>query len=279
MTSAPETRITVTTAPGRWPGFGLAELWQYRDLLGFLVWREIKVRYAQTVLGVTWVVLQPLVMVGIFAVIFGHFMRVPADGMPYALFSLAGLVPWLYVSSVISGASESLVMERNLITKVYFPRVLIPLATVLAGLLDLGIGLVLVMLFAAVFGWVPSMAGLLALPALVPAAVLTATGAGLLLATLNLQFRDVRYVVPFLLQVWMFASPIVYPASLVPEPLRPLYGLNPMVGVIEGFRGALTGGTAAGAATIAVSLGAGVALFAGAFLYFRLHERTFADRV
>jgi lipopolysaccharide transport system permease protein len=274
-----ELPLVVSGAPGRWPGLGLAEAWAYRELLGFLVWREVKVRYAQTLLGFLWVVLQPVIMVTIFVFIFGRLMAVPSDGVPYALFSLAGLIPWLYISGVISAATESLVAERNLITKVYFPRLLVPMAPVIASMLDLAIGTCLVVVLANALGWAPAPAGFLVLPVVVCAAALSASGVGLVLATLNLQFRDVRYTVPFLLQVWMFASPVVYPASIVPEHLRPFYALNPAVAVIEGYRAALTGADGADARTISISLGVGVLLFVGGLLYFRFFERTFADRI
>lgn len=261
----------------RWPRLGIAELWAYRGLFFFLVWRDVKVRYAQTVLGAGWAVLQPVLTMLVFTVIFGEFANIPSDGVPYAVFSLAALVPWTYFSNALTGASGSLVSSTNLITKVYFPRLVIPFAPVLAGLVDLGIAFVILLAVMLAYGIVPGAATLLVLPVLVLGAMMTAAGVGCWLAALNIQYRDVKYVVPFLVQVWMYASPIVYPMSLVPEKYRVLYALNPMAGVIEGFRAVLLGTGAVSWSMIGVSLTAGAALFLTGALYFRRMERVFAD--
>ncbi|HEX7240388.1 MAG TPA: ABC transporter permease [Longimicrobiaceae bacterium] len=261
----------------RWPRIDLREMWAYRGLFFFLVWRDIKVRYAQTVLGAGWAILQPLLTTVVFTVIFGVFAKLPSDGLPYPVFSLAGLVPWTYFSTALTGASNSLVASTNLITKVYFPRLVIPYAPVLAGLVDFAIGLLILAAFMAFYGVVPSASAVLVLPVLVLAMIVTASGVGCWLAALNIQYRDVKYVIPFLVQVWMYASPIVYPMSMVPERYRALYALNPMAGVIEGFRAALLGTDAVAWSDIGVSLLVGLVFFVSGALYFRRMERVFAD--
>jgi len=271
---------TLVIAPsGRWPRIDLRELWTYRGLFVFLVWREIKVRYAQTVLGAGWAVLQPVLTMLVFAVIFGRFARIPSDGVPYPVFSLAALVPWTYFSTALSGASLSLTNDKNLVSKVYFPRLVIPFAPVLSGLLDFAIGLVILGVMMLAYGIAPHAGALVFLPVAALSMVLCAAGVGSGLAALNVQYRDVRYVVPFLTQVWMYASPIVYPASLVPERYRALYALNPMVGVIEGLRGSLLGTGGASWSIMGVSLASSLVLFVAGMLYFRRTERRFADVV
>ena len=260
----------------RLPSLGLRELWAYRGLFWFLVWRDVKVRYAQTVLGAAWAILQPVLTMLVFTVIFGRFARIPSGGVPYAVFSLAALVPWTYFSTALTSASNSLVSSAGLITKVYFPRLVIPFAAVLAGLLDLAIGLVVLLIVMLAHGIAPSAAGLAFLPVLVLSMLLSVGGVGCWLAALNLQYRDVRFVVPFVVQVWMFASPVIYPASLVPPEYRTLYAINPMVGAIEGFRATLLGRPVDWSA-VAVSLAVGVMFFATGALYFRRTERVFAD--
>lgn len=282
LSSAPralqQSAPTVVIEPsGRWPRVDLKELWDYRGLFYFLVWRDVKVRYAQTLLGAGWAILQPLLTVAVFAVIFGAFARIPSDGVPYPVFALTALVPWTFFSNALTGASGSLVSNANLISKVYFPRLVIPVAPVIAGLLDFAIGFVLLLIFMLAYGIVPMGSALFVVPVLVGAMCLTAAGAGCWLAALNIQYRDIRYVVPFLLQVWMYASPVVYPASIVPERFRSLYALNPMVGVIEGFRAVLLGTQQVELGTIGISLAVGVLLFVTGALYFRRVERVFAD--
>ena len=262
---------------GSWPKIDLRELWAYRGLFFFLVWRDIKVRYAQTVLGAGWAVLQPLLTMVVFTVIFGIFARIPSDGVPYPVVSLAGLVPWTYFAAALSGASNSLVASSNLITKVYFPRLVIPYAPVLAGLVDFLIGMGILAAFMLYYGIAPTVAALWVVPVLVVAMMMTAAGVGSWMAALNIQYRDVKYVIPFLVQIWMYASPIVYPMSLVPERYRTLYALNPMAGVIEGFRSVLLGAETVSWGSIGISLGAGAVLFVSGALYFRRMERVFAD--
>ncbi|HEY0036201.1 MAG TPA: ABC transporter permease [Longimicrobium sp.] len=262
---------------GRLPRIHIRELWAYRGLFFFLVWRDIKVRYAQTVLGAAWAILQPVMTTLVFTVVFGMLASIPSDGAPYAVFALAGLVPWTYFATALSGSSNSLVSNTTLITKVYFPRLVIPLTPVLAGLVDFAVAFVVLLLVMLGFGVVPSASALVLVPLLVVAMMLTAAGVGCWLSALNIQYRDVKHVVPFLVQVWMYASPVVYPASLVPERYRTLYALNPMVGVIEGFRAVLLGTGEFPFESIAISLGAGLVLLGTGALYFRKTERVFAD--
>jgi lipopolysaccharide transport system permease protein len=256
----------------------LRELWTYRELLFFLALRDIKLRYKQTVLGVGWTVLQPLLTMIVFAVFFGKLGGLPSDGQPYALFVLVALVPWQLFSYALTQSSNSLVNEQRVITKVYFPRLLVPVASVLAGLVDFVVAFVLVVIGMLAFGVVPSWA-ILALPAFVLFAVLTALAAGLWLAALNVQYRDIRYTIPFLTQFWMFLTPIAYPASMVPEPYRPFFGLNPMAGVVEGFRWALLDTPAPDWGLLAVSVSVVTVMLLGGLFYFQRMERTFADVV
>jgi lipopolysaccharide transport system permease protein len=262
---------------GAWPGFDLPELWRYRGLLFFLVWREIKVRYAQTVLGAAWAILQPLLTTVVFTVIFGRFARLPSDGVPYPLFSLAALVPWTYFNTAVSGASNSLTANTSLVTKVYFPRLVIPGAAVLAALLDLAVSIVALLVLMLFYHAAPRPAAVVLVPVSVLMMVLTAAGMGFWLAALNIQYRDVKYVVPFLLQLWMFASPVVYPLSLVPDRYRLAYSLNPLAGAIAGFRSALLGAGGPTGVEFGVSLGMACLIFVGGAAYFRRTERVFAD--
>lgn len=275
--SPPRTPTLIIEPSTRFPRVDLRELWAYRGLFFFLVWRDIKVRYAQTVLGAGWAVLQPVLTMLVFTVVFGWLARIPSDGVPYPLFSLAALVPWTYFSTALSGASTSLVSSTNLLTKVYFPRLVIPFAPVLAGLVDFAIAFAVLLLMMLGYGVTPSASAVVLIPLLLLVMVMTAAGIGCWLAALNIQYRDFRYVVPFLVQVWMYASPIVYPASLVPDRFRPAYALNPMVGVIEGFRSVLLGTGAVAWSTIGVSALTAVVLFVFGALYFRRTERIFAD--
>jgi len=270
-------RPVVIEPSGRFPRIDFRELWEYRGLFVFLVWRDIRVRYAQTVLGAAWAILQPVLTMIVFTVIFGSFASIPSDGVPYSVFSLAGLVAWTYFATAFAGASNSLVASSHLITKVYFPRLVIPFAPVLAGLVDFAIAFAVLLMMMAFFGIVPQLSALLVLPVLVIVMMLTAAGVGCWLAALNIQYRDVKYVVPFLVQVWMYASPIVYPMSIVPERYRSIYALNPMAGVIEGFRGVLLGTQGVSASVIGISFSAALVLFVSGALYFRSMERIFAD--
>ena len=275
MTTA-ELAITrrLQPTPG-WSRRTLAEVWTYRELLFFFVWRDIKVRYKQTLLGAGWAVVQPLMTMVVFTIFFGHLAKVPSDGLPYPVFSLMALVPWTYFASALAGCSTSLSGYQHIISKVYFPRLIIPMAAVIAPLVDFAIGFVILVAFMAWYRIVPG-PSIVWLPALMLLALATAASVGVWLAALNVRYRDVRYVVPFVVQLWMFATPVAYPASLVPQRWRAVYGLNPMAGVIEGFRWALAGGPAPGVITL-VSAAVVVVLTAGGAIYFRKLEGTFAD--
>jgi lipopolysaccharide transport system permease protein len=267
-----------------WRALDLRELWRYRELLWFLAARDIKLRYKQTALGVAWAVIQPLFTMVVFTIFFGRLANVPSDGVPYPLFVLAALLPWQLFAYALTQSSNSLVAEQRLITKVYFPRLIVPLASVISGLADFAVAFLLVlgmMALYAVKGWfaAPLTLNLLAVPLLVLFALATALAVGLWLAALNVQYRDVRYTVPFLTQLWMFASPVAYPSSLVPEQYRAAYGLNPMAGVVEGFRWALLGQGQPPTALMAVSALTVLVLLAGGMYYFRRLERQFADIV
>ena len=270
---------TVIIEPTRgWQSLDLRELVRYRELVWFLAWRDVKVRYKQAVLGALWAILQPLVAMAVFTVVFGRLAGIPSDGVPYPLFAYAALLPWQLFAHALSESSQSLVANRSLVTKVWFPRLAIPLATVIAGLLDFLLALAVFFPLLLAHGRTPG-PELVLLPIFALLAAGTALGAGLWLAALNVQYRDVRYVVPFLTQTWMFATPIVYPASLVPEAWRPVFALNPLVGVVEGFRHALLGTPAPGVVPLAVSVLAALGLLGSGALYFRRMERTFADAI
>ena len=269
--------ITVRSSVG-WASLRLKDLWEYRELLYFLVWRDIKVRYRQTVLGAAWAIIQPLFTMVVFAIFFGRLAKMPSDGVPYPLFAYAALVPWTFFANAMNQAANSLVGSANLITKVYFPRLVVPLASVLSGIVDF------VFAFAVLLVLVPWYGGtfsfrLLYVPLFFLLAVATALAVALWLSALNVEYRDVRHTVPFLTQFWLFATPVAYPSSLLSEPWRTIYGINPMVGVVEGFRWAiLHTGPAPGAILGVSSVTALVILIGGAY-YFRRLERTFADRI
>lgn len=267
----------VRIQPSRgWVSLRLAELWQYRELVYFLTWRDIKVRYKQTLLGGAWAIIQPVFTMLVFSLFFGNLAKVPSDGLPYPLFAFAALVPWTFFANGLNQSSQSLVSGANLIKKVYFPRLAIPLATVLSGVVDFLVAFAVLLVMMLGYGVIPS-AHILWLPLLLLLAFTTCLGVGLWLSALNVHFRDVRYVVPFLAQFWMFSTPIAYPSTLLPEPWRTVYGLNPMVGVVEGFRWALLDtDTAPGPIIAASSLAALSILISGAY-YFRRMEKTFAD--
>jgi lipopolysaccharide transport system permease protein len=256
----------------------LAELWRHHELLYFLIWRDIKVRYKQTALGATWAVIQPLFTMLIFTIFFGRLAKVPSDGLPYTLFSYCGLVPWTFFATGLNQASNSLVGSSNLITKVYFPRLVVPIAAVMAGLLDLTIaGATLFVMMA--YDHHGTTAHIAWLPLLLLLALVTCLGVSFWFSALNVKYRDIRHVLPFVVQLWMFATPIAYPSSLVPARFRAMYAINPMVGVIEGFRWALLGtNTAPGLMVIVSSVIAVLVLVSGAY-FFRRMETTFADIV
>jgi len=261
-----------------WVALRLREVWEYRELLYFLVWRDVKVRYKQTVLGAAWALLQPLATMLVFTLFFGRLARVPSDGIPYPLFSFTALVPWMFFANALGQSSNSLVGSANLLRKVYFPRLVIPVAAALGGLVDLAVsstvlaGMLLVyrVELTARVAWVAPLVAL---------ALVVSLGAGLWLSALSVQYRDVRYVAPFLTQFWMFATPVVYSSSRLGEPWRTVYGLNPMAGVVEGFRWALLGTGVAPGPMVAVSVAAALVLLATGAYYFRRMEKTFADLV
>ena len=260
-----------------WISLQWRELWAYRELLYFLVWRDVKVRYKQTVLGAAWAIIQPVTTMLIFSVFFGRVAGIQGDnGVEYPIFSLAGLVPWSLFATGLSHIAGSVVDSSNLIKKVYFPRLLVPTGALLSAIVDFCLAFVVLIGIMLFYGRVPS-ANIVAFPLFVLLALVTCLGAGLWLAALNVQYRDVRYVVPFMINLWLFASPIVYPSTKIPEYWRTLYGLNPMVGVIEGSRWSLYGGGAAPDELVAASTAAAIVLLVSGAYYFRRMEKTFAD--
>ncbi len=261
-----------------WASLKLGDVWDYRELLYFLVWRDIKVRYKQTALGIAWAVIQPFFSMVVFSIFFGRLAKMPSDGVPYPIFSYVGLVPWNFFANGLSQSSNSLVESANLIRKVYFPRLTIPIATVLGGVVDFAISFVVLLGMMVWYGIYPT-ERVVWLPLFLLLAFVTALAVGLWLSVLNVEYRDVRYTIPFITQFWMFATPVVYPSSLLSEPWRTIYGLNPMVGVVEGFRWALLGTNTAPGPTILVSAAAALILLVGGALYFRRMEQTFADVV
>ncbi len=261
-----------------WLELRLHEAWQYRELLYFFVWRDVKIRYKQTAIGIAWVVLQPLLTMGVFTLFFGRLAKLPSDGLPYPVFYFAALVPWTFFSGALQSATNIVVENQRVITKVYFPRLILPLSAVLSGLVDFAIGFTVLLAVTLGYGMRPGLAALW-LPVLLLLAFATALGVGLWLSALNALYRDVRYVMPFLVQFWMLASPVAYPSSLVPERWRWLYGLNPMTGVIEGFRWALTGHGQAPGALLLASAAAVVVVLVGGLFFFQRMEGTVADLV
>jgi len=261
-----------------WAALRLRDLWVYRELVYFLTWRDVKVRYKQTVLGAAWAILQPVLTMLIFSLFFGKLARIPSDGIPYPLFSLAGLVPWTFFSNGLTQASNSLVGNANLITKVYFPRLVAPLATVLAGVIDVVLACGVLVVMMAYYHVVPS-AEMVWLPFVLALVVVIALGTGLWLSAMNVQFRDVRYAVPFLAQLWLFATPIAYPSSLLRQPWRTVYAINPMVGAVEAFRWCVFHASGAPVAQATVSSIVAVTVLVTGAIYFRRMERTFADIV
>ncbi len=256
----------------------LGELWSYRELLYFLAWRDVKVRYKQATLGVAWVILQPILTVTLFTILFGRLLKAPSEGVPYAVFVFAALLPWQLFATALNQSGNSLVVNQQLITKVYFPRILLPVASVLAGLIDFGVAFLVLLVLLFYYGIVPSAAVAL-LPLFLLAALGTGLAAGLWLSALNARYRDVQHLLPFLTQFWFFATPIAYSSTLVPESWRTVLGLNPMAGVAEGFRWALLGQELTVGPLILVSVGLSTALLVGGLLYFLRMETTFADVV
>jgi lipopolysaccharide transport system permease protein len=268
--------VTEISARGQGLRAELREVWAYRDLLMLLVSRDISVRYKQSAVGFAWIILQPLSMVLVFSIIFGRFARLPSDGVPYPVFAMSALLPWLYFSRALVGSSDSLVSASNMIKKVYFPRLVIPLSKTLSGLVDFAITFLVLGAMLLWYGIAPGWQ-VVFLPLIVLAAMMTALGLGLWLTALNVKYRDVGLIVPFLTQVWMYASPIAYSASIIPERWRWLYDLNPMVGVIEGFRWALLDKDLPRLEPIYSAFGLGALLLAGGLAFFRRTERSFAD--
>ena len=270
--------ITIIRPSRGWVRLDLRELWEYRELLYFFVWRDIKVRYKQTVLGAAWAVIQPFFTMVVFSLFFGRLARMPSEGVPYPIFAYSALVPWMYFANALTGATNIMVEHQRVITKVYFPRLVLPISAVLSGLVDFGIAFTVLIGMMLFYGIVPTVA-MWMLPFFILLAMITALGVGLWLSALNVQYRDVRYTIPFLVQFWLFATPIAYPSTLVPEKWRALYGLNPMAGVVEGFRWALLGKEQGPGPMLAVSAIAITLVLLGGLFYFRRMEKTFADIV
>lgn len=261
-----------------WVSLKLTELWEYRELLYFLTWRDIKIRYKQTAIGAAWAIIQPVMTMIVFSLFFGKLGKIPSDGLPYPIFSFAALVPWGFFEYSLNQASNSLVGNANLIKKVYFPRLAAPISTVFSGVIDFLIAFVLLLGMMAYYGIAPTI-NVLWLPFFFLLAVFTSLGVGLWLSALNVQYRDVKYVLPFLVRFWLFATPVAYPSSLLSEPWRTVYGLNPMAGVVEGFRWALLGSNTPPGPMIAVSALASLTILVSGAFIFRRMEKSFADLV
>lgn len=259
-----------------WVSLRLNDLWLYRELLYFFVWRDLKIRYKQTILGASWAIIQPLFTMVIFSLFFGRLAQVPSDGIPYPIFSYAALVPWTFFANGIIQASNTLVNNSNMVKKIYFPRLLMPVSAVMAGIVDFVLAFIVLLMMMAYFRIYPT-TNIIWLPLFLFLALITSLGTGFWLSAMNAQFRDIRYIAPFLIQAWMFLTPIAYPSSLIPEPWRVIYGINPMAGVVEGFRWALLGtDTMPGLMTVISGIVAIIILVSGAY-YFRRMENTFAD--
>ena len=276
LTISSELPRTRREAPKGWALPKIRELWEFRELLYFFAWRDIKVRYKQTVMGVLWAIIQPFLTMVIFSLFFGRLANIPSEGLPYPVFSYAALVPWTFFSNALSQASNSLVINANMIKKIYFPRLALPIATVLAGVIDFVLAFVVLLGIMLYYGLVPTI-NVVWLPLFLLLALVTSLGVSLWLAAMNVQFRDVHYTIPFLTQAWLFVTPIAYPSSLLPEPWRTVYGLNPMAGVVEGFRWALLGTDTAPGKMIILSTLVALTLFISGAFYFRRMEQSFAD--
>ncbi len=270
-------RIVIRPSRG-WVPLNLRELWEYRELLWFLVWRDVQVRYKQTLLGAAWAIIQPFLTMVVFSVFFGHLAGIPSDGLPYPVFSYCALLPWQFFANALSQSANSLVSNQGLITKVYFPRLIIPISGVVAGLVDFGVAFLVLFGMLVFYGIVPTVA-ILSLPLFLLLAISSALGVGLWLSALNVTYRDVRYVIPFLTQFWLFVTPVAYPSSLIPEGWRAVYGVNPMAGVVEGFRWALLGTANLQPSIFLISTMMVLILLIGGLYYFRRMEKTFADVV
>ena len=267
----------VIRPPRRWVPVDFNELWEYRELLYFFTWRDVKLRYKQTGLGIAWAIIQPLFLMVVFSLFFGGLAKIPSDGIPYPLFSLAALLPWTLFAEGMTRSTISMVSNAGIMTKVYFPRLIMPVASIMSPLVDFCVAFGILILMMAYYGFVPTI-NIIFLPLLVIFAMMTSLAVGLWLSALNVKYRDFQYTVPFLIQIWLFASPVVYPASMVPEQFRFLYALNPMSGVIEGFRWALLG-TNPPSTMIFISLVVVIVLLVSGVFYFRRMEQYFADIV
>jgi len=270
--------VTIICPSRGWISLNLRDLWEYRELLYFLTWRDIKVRYKQTVLGAAWAIIQPFFTMVVFSLFFGKLAKVPSDDIPYPVFSYAALVPWTFFANGLSQSSTSLVASANLIRKVYFPRLVVPISAVISGVVDFALAFVVLLGMMLLYGIVPT-AAIVWRPLLLLLALVTSLGVGLWLTAMNVQFRDVHYAVPFLVQAWMFATPIAYPSNLLDQPWRTVYGINPMAGVVEGFRWALLGAETAPGPIVFVSTLVAIGLLVSGAYYFRRMEKTFADVV
>jgi lipopolysaccharide transport system permease protein len=271
-------RTTVIKPTSGWAALNLRDMWLYRELVFFMTWRDLKVRYKQTLLGVGWAILQPFLTMVVFSIFFGNLAKVPSDGVPYPIFSYTALIPWTLFSKALQDASRSLVANSHMITKIYFPRMILPISSVLAGVADFLIAFIVLLGMMFYYKIAPT-ANVWALPLFLLLALITAVGVGLWLSALNVLYRDINYILPFLTQFWMYLTPIAYPSSMVPEQWQAVYALNPMTGVVEGFRWALLGtGQPPGVMTL-VSAGVAVVLLVSGMFYFKRMERLFADRV
>jgi len=278
MTRNEPRKIIVRPTTG-WAALNLRDLWIYRELVYFMTWRNLKVRYKQSLLGVGWAILQPFLTMVVFSIFFGNLAGVPSDGVPYPIFTYTALIPWTLFSKALQDASHSLVQSSHMITKVYFPRIILPTASVLAGVVDFAIAFVILIGMMFFYGY-PLKVEALTLPLFLLLAMVTALGVSLWFSALNVLYRDIGYVTPFIAQFWMFITPIAYPASLVPEKWRWLYALNPMTGVVEGFRWALLGSTQGSPATVlSISIPVAIFILVSGLIYFRRMERLFADMV
>jgi len=273
----PEPPTLIIRPPRKWVPVDLHELWNYRELLASFTMRDIKIRYKQTALGFAWAIIQPLFMMLIFTIIFGGFAKIPSDGVPYPLFSFAALLPWMLFSEGLTRSTMSMVANSNIMTKVYFPRLIMPISGILSPLVDFAVSIAILIVMMAYYGFVPTW-NVVFLPLFIILALATSLGVGLWLSALNVKYRDFQYTVPFLIQIWMYASPVVYPASMLPKAIQPLYGLNPMAGVIEGFRWALLGTEVPGS-MIFVSVAVVAVLLVSGMFYFRRMEQYYADIV
>jgi len=280
----PEPPLLVIRPSKGWTALNLADLWRYRELVYFMTWRDLKVRYKQTVLGISWAVLEPLLTMVVFSIFFGELAKVPSDNIPYPVFSFVGLLPWGLFAKALNTASRSLVSHQNMVTKIYFPRLIMPLSSVMAGVVDFLIGCLVLVGIMAYYGLTGQMQvaltpALLTLPLFLLLTLVTALGAALWLSALYVQYRDVGYVIPFLSEFWRILSPVVYSTTLIPENWQVLYALNPMVGVLNGFRWAILGTPTGPNADMFISVGVAFLLLLSGLFYFRRMEKTFADTI